>query len=364
MQRPLIITDPFVWKAVGPAVQHALGGLIGAEWQVFDAVLPNPSLSQVHSALDMARSHGCDSVIAVGGGSVIDAAKLTLAGLVSGLEVEQLQTEAGQRWFDAPKSSADALFLAVPTTSGTGSESSSAALIQGDDGRKRLFRSLRTRPSVVALQPDLTLSLPLRPTAQGGFDAILHALGAWVNTDPSPIGKAAALEALRLGLHAFPRVLADPANIAARSEMQMGSYLAGTAIGMCKVDAVHGMCTPLESRVHMAHAQVLAPLFGLVARYTVQSHPERYALAARALQVSSTGDDQQDALALIELVESMAVLGGISIRFTDLTLSDADAEQLARHAQQSASTPLNPRPLSTQEIQSLYLELAKQSTPT
>lgn len=354
----LVITDADVWRAVGPALQGVLENVPGLQWHLYDRVLPNPTLIQVGEALALARARGCASVIAVGGGSAIDAAKLVFAGLASGLEVEDLWAAPGQAWLAAAALPGDPLFMAVPTTAGTGSESSSAALIQDDAGRKRLYRSLRTRPALVALEPQLTLSLPARATAQGGFDALLHALGAWVNTDPSPAGKAMALHALRLCLRAYPRVLHRPDSLAARAEMQLGAYLAGVAIGMSKVDAVHAMCTPLEARVHLAHAEVLAPVFSVVARHTVQTHPGPYAEAARALGIAPAGDDSRAALALIDAIEALARQAGIAARFADLRLAPDDAAQLAAQALQSASMPLNPRPLAAEEIKSLYLQMA------
>jgi len=360
LRQPLVVTDAAVWRAVGPAVQAAFPGATALSWPVYDGVVPNPSLAQVREALQMARRLGCASIIAVGGGSVMDVAKVVLACLAGGLEVEELTAPRGQAWLAAAATPQDLLLLAVPTTSGTGSESSSAALIQGDDGRKHLYRSLRTRPAIVALQPALTLGLPVRPTAHGGFDAVLHALGAWVNTDASPVGKAMALHALRIGLKALPAVLKTPDNLPARADMQMGAYLAGVAIGLSKVDAVHGMCTPLEARVDLTHAEVLAPVFSVVARHTVQTHADRYAEAARALGIARSGDDRHDALALIEAVEALARLGGIDTRFADLHLSAQDADRLAAQALQSASTPLNPRPLAHEEIKSLYLQMTAQ----
>jgi alcohol dehydrogenase class IV len=358
LRQPLVITDPVVWRAVGPAVQAALATVPGLSWQVYDGVVPNPSLTQVREALQMARRLGCASLVAVGGGSAIDVAKVVLAGLAGHLDVEDLQAPQGRAWLDALATPQDALLLAVPTTSGTGSESSSAALIQGDDGRKHLYRSLRTRPAIVALQPSLTLGLPPRPTAHGGFDAVLHALGSWVNTDPSPVGKALALHALRTCLPALPAVLSQPDSLQARADMQMGAYLAGVAIGLNKVDAVHGLCTPLEARMHLTHAEVLAPVFSVVARHTVQTHARPYADAARALGMANTGDALRDALALIEAVEALAGLGGIATRFAGLRLSAHEAGELATQALQSASTPLNPRPLAHEDIRSLYLQMA------
>lgn len=358
LRQPLIITDPAVWRAAGPAVQATLEAAPGLQWHVYEGVVPNPAMAQVREALRMVRDLRCASIVAVGGGSVMDVAKIALACLASGLEADELQTPRGQAWLDSAAISDDPLLLAVPTTSGTGSESSSAALIQGDDGRKRLYRSMRTRPALVALQPELTLSLPFRPTAQGGFDAVLHALGAWVNTDPSPVGKAMALHALRLCMQALPAVLQAPQDLQARADMQMGAYLAGVAIGMSKVDAVHGMCTPLESRVHMPHAEVLGPVFSVVSRYTAQTAPGPYAEAARALGIANTGEEQRDALALIEAVESLARQAQIPLRFADLHLSEQDAELLATQAQQSASMPINPRTLRPEEIKSLYLQMS------
>lgn len=359
LHRPLVITDPVVWRAVGPAVQAALARVSGLSWQVYEGVVPNPSLVQVREALHTARRLGCGSLVAVGGGSAIDVAKVVLAGLAGALDVHELQAPRGQAWLNAAATPQDALLLAVPTTAGTGSESSSAALIQGDDGRKHLYRSLRTRPAIVALQPSLTLGLPPAPTAHGGFDAVLHALGSWVNTDASPVGKALALQALRMCLPALPAVLRDPGSLQARADMQMGAYLAGVAIGLNKVDAVHGMCTPLEARLDLTHAQVLAPVFSVVARHTVQTHALPYAQAARAVGVARSGDDLRDALELIDAVQALASLGGIALRFADLRLSGQEADQLAAQALLSASTPLNPRPLSREDIRSLYLQMAQ-----
>lgn len=358
LRLPLVVTDAGTWRAVGPAVEAVLSAVPGLQWQVYDGVVPNPAMAQVRAALGLARDLGCASILAVGGGSAIDVAKAVYACLAGGLDADELQTPRGQAWLDSAAEAGDPLFIAAPTTSGTGSESSSAALIQGDDGRKRLYRSLRTRPSLVALQPGLTLSLPPRPTAQGGFDAVLHALGAWINTDPSPVGKAMALQALRLCMRALPEVLRAPDSLQARADMQMGAYMAGVAIGMSKVDAVHAMCTPLESRVHMAHAEVLGPIFSVVARHTAQTAAAPYAAAARALGIAATQDEQRDALALIESVESLARLAGIPLRFDGLILSEQDAALLASQAMLSASMPINPRALAPQEIQSLYLQMA------
>ena len=358
LRLPLVVTDAGTWGALGPAVEAALAAVPGLQWHVYDGVVPNPAIAQVRAALGTAHDLDCASILAVGGGSAIDVAKAVYACLAGGLEADELPTPRGQAWLNSAVEGTDPLFIAVPTTSGTGSESSSAALIQDDDGRKRLYRSLRARPSLVALQPDLTLSLPPRPTAQGGFDAVLHALGAWINTDPSPVGKAMALQALRLCMRALPDVLRAPDSLRARADMQMGAYMAGLAIGMSKVDAVHAMCTPLESRVHMAHAEVLGPIFSVVARHTAQTAATPYAEAARALGIAASEDEQQDATALIEAVESLARLAGIPLRFAGLALSAQDAAQLASQAMLSASMPINPRVLAHEEIQSLYLQMA------
>ena len=363
LSKPLVVTDAGTWRAVRSSVEAALAAVPGLQWNVYDGVVPNPALEQVRGAVRKARAAGCESILAVGGGSAIDVAKAAYACLTGGMEADELPTPRGQAWLDSAAAPGDPLFIAVPTTAGTGSESSSAALIQGDDGRKRLYRSLRARPSLVALQPNLTLSLPERPTAQGGFDATLHALGAWINTDPSPVGKAMALHALRLCMRALPAVLLAPDSLHARADMQMGAYMAGVAIGMSKVDAVHAMCTPLESRVHGAHAEVLGPIFSVVARYTAQTAAAPYAEAARMLDISNTGDAWRDALVLIESVESLARLARIPPRFSGLALSDQEAGLLAAQAMQSASMPINPRVLAPEEIKSLYLQIAAQGAP-
>src|SRR5690606_12312423 len=110
-----------------------------------------------------------------------------------------------------------------------------------------------------------------------------------------------------------------------------------------KVDAVHAMCTPLESRVKMRHAEVLAPVFRVVSRFTVQTHAHEYANAARQLNIASTCNDHEAALLLIGQVEQLARHACISLCFTNLCLTEQDADLLAELALQSASMPINPR---------------------
>lgn len=358
--RLAVITDAQVWPFVSQAIRAAIDDAGCALALLFDAVQPNPCLADVREAARLARARDCDGFVAVGGGSVIDTAKVVYASVASGLAPDALLLAAGQAWMASDPAAHDPVFVALPTTAGTGSESSTAALIKDDQGRKLMFRSRRSRPAAVALVPEFTLSLPRHATATGGFDAVLHALGAFVNTCPSPAGEALAAGALARALAAYPAVLERPGDLAARAEMQIASHLAGVAIGLKRVDAVHGLCTPLEGCVDAAHAEVLAGVFDAVARFTVQAAAAPYARAARLCGLATQGDgDAQAAERMIEEIGRLRRLGGLPDRLPPLALDHPHALALADQALQSPSTRFNPRPLSRDQIAQLYLRLAQ-----
>ncbi|MDH2239388.1 iron-containing alcohol dehydrogenase [Pigmentiphaga sp. GD03639] len=361
-RRVAVIADPRVWPLASPALQRAAdraGCRIAA---VYDGVRPNPSLDEVRAAAAAIRADRCDALVAIGGGSAIDTAKVAYATVFGGQADPADLLAPGNAWMAGAPQADDPLFLAVPTTAGTGSESSTAALVKDEHGRKLMFRSARSRPGAVVLAPELTLGLPRAATAAGGFDALLHAMGALVNDCDAPVGAALAAESLVRALHAYPRVLATPDDADARAAMLMASYLAGVAIGMKRVDAVHGLCTPLEGRVDMAHAEVLAAIFDPIADHTARKAAASYARAARRCGLAGPDeDDAQAAGRLLDAIRRMRALGGLPDRPPPLALTRDDALALADQALLSPSTRLNPRALDRDDIAGLYLDIAARS---
>ncbi|MFW8565608.1 iron-containing alcohol dehydrogenase family protein [Orrella sp. 11846] len=379
----LVVTDSNVWPIAKETVEQILsvsGAKIAA---TFDQIQANPDLEITRKIEKIAQEIACDVIIAVGGGSVIDAAKLAHASMISDKNCETLLLE-GCTTTDTPSQSNDPRFIAIPTTSGTGSESSTGALIKDDSGRKLMFRSRRSRPSVVVLLPQLTLEVPQSVTAATGLDAILHAFGALVNNDAALPGDAIAAQALRMGFEAYPDVLKHPESLSARTQMMWASYLAGVAIGIKKVDGVHGLCTPLEGYCKLPHAGVLTVIFRTVTQYSLEEATPQYARAARLCGLSNhETSDREAAHLLLEKIEQMIKLSGLPI---ELKHSDLDHEKLqkaldqtdnnkkeacenfytdlAQHALKSISTKLNPRPLTAESIAAIYKKVLPQSLLT
>ncbi|GEM_PF-497353 len=361
-QRIAVIADRHVQgqavALLGQAAKQAGSRIV----VVHEGIPSNPGLADVRSAAARIRAASCDALIAVGGGSVIDVAKVAYACVFGTHDDPLAWLDPNDAWSAAPPSASDPVFLAIPTTAGTGSESSTAALIKDEAGRKLVFRSLRSRPGAVALVPELTLGLPPAVTAASGFDALLHAFGALVNECDAPVAEALAAAALARALDAYPRVLAEPDDLRAREDMLMASYLAGVAIGMKRVDAVHGLCTPLEDRVALSHGQVLAAIFDPIAEFSVATAHRRYARAARLGGLAGPEeDDGAAARKLLDAVRRMRSLGGLPDRLPALELDTPQALELADRALRSPSTRLNPRPLDRDAIAGLYLDIAARS---
>ncbi len=315
-----------------------------------DDVAANPSAAHVHAAAQRWREHHCDGLIALGGGSVIDVGKVLAAVLASDAPLADLLQRG-----DAALSGPVPPFAAVPTTAGTGSESTVAALIKDEAGRKHVMRSHRCRPQWIALDPLLTLTVPPAVTASTGFDVLMHALGAATNCASHPIGEALALDALRRTVSALPAVLACPDDESARADMLLASYLAGVAMSLRGVDGIHGLCTPLEAIVDAPHAHVLAVVCEPLMRFNMAAIADRYAAAARTCGLAAPQlSTVRQATALIDKVCELRDLAGLPRSLDALGDVPADLGAVHAAAANNASARLNGRPLSDDDIAALY----------
>lgn len=355
VRRPLLLSDAGLTATgllarVADSLRQA-----GIEPVCHDDVDANPTVRHVHAAAQRWHENRCDALIALGGGSVIDVGKVLAAALGSDAPLAEVLQHG-----DAALSRPVPPFAAVPTTAGTGSESTVAALIKDEAGRKHVMRSHRCRPQWIALDPLLTLTVPLAVTASTGFDVLMHALGAATNRTSHPIGEALALDALRRTIAALPAVLARPDDEAARADMLLASYLAGVAMSLRGVDGIHGLCTPLEAIVDAPHAHVLAVVCEPLMRFNMAAIADRYAAAAQACGLAAPGQSTaQQAAALIDKVCELRDLAGLPSWLDALGAIPADMTDVHAAAAGNASARLNGRPLSPDDIVALYAAMRR-----
>lgn len=348
--RPLVLSDAGLVQAgiVAPLLDALRA--VGCAPVLFDGVAANPTLDNVAQARACWQTQRCDGLVAIGGGSVIDVGKVLIAGLCADVPIEQVLRE-GERVLsrEAPA------FAALPTTAGTGSESTAAALVKDGEGRKHVLRSRRSRPQWLALDPRLTLSLPHAVTASTGFDTVMHALGAATNRATNPVGGALALQALALSMQALPAVLAEPGSLKARSDMLLASYLAGVAMSLRGVDGIHGLCTPLEALIDVPHAHVLAVTCVPLMRFTLPVATARYAQAARSCGLGHPGDGNEAlAQALVDAIDRLRRQAGLPRTLAELGLRADQLGPAIDAAAANASLRLHAHQPTRDEIAALY----------
>ena len=273
-RRPLLLSDQGL-ERVGTVkiLQAALrqGGMPAAE--TFCAIPPDSSVDTVNHIAALFRRAGCDSLIALGGGSVIDTAKGV--GMVLAQAGHDLLDTAGcevlPRGDHVP-------FVAIPTTAGTGSEATLVAVVADPAAQVKLeFLSYHLLPDVAVLDPRMTLSLPPRVTASTGFDALVHAIEAASCLQRNPVSDSFAEKAMRLLVRALPRAVRDGKDKQARMAMANGSLLAGAAFSNAMVGLVHAIGHALGGVCRVPHGEAMTILLPAVMTSNLPRCRGRYA---------------------------------------------------------------------------------------
>jgi 4-hydroxybutyrate dehydrogenase len=309
ISRPLIATDPGV-RAAGllDKVLEALGSDFAVT--VFDQTPGNPTERAVLAALDLYKAEGCDGVICLGGGSPMDLGKAVALLAKCGGPLAQYDPLAGGRG----KATDIAPLIAIPTTSGTGSEVSVGFVIIMEDGRKLTFASPLFIPKVAICDPELTLGLPPMMTAATGMDAITHCIEAFLTPTVNPPAEGVALDGLWRGWRNIERAVADGSDRQARWEMMMASTEGALAFikGLGAVHAMSHAAGRLEDlRLH--HGTLNALFLPAVLRFNADVCGEKYERLRQAMGLAP-GADLADAVAdLNQRIGMPAGLGAMGV---------------------------------------------------
>lgn len=351
--RALLVTDPGVQQA------GVIDGIVtsldeaGLSTVVFDDVTANPRDSAVAAGADLAGREGCDVVVAVGGGSPIDAAKGITAVHTFGGRIQDYESDP-DCWFKVPGPVTP--LIAIPTTAGTGSEVTFWAVITDSE---RSYKMGIGDPKIAArvglVDPELTLSLPPAVTAATGVDALTHAIEAFTANCAGPLTDAAAITAVRLVAGSLRRAYANGADPEARHDMMLASLLAGVAFGNADTAGVHAMAETIGGVYDTPHGVANAIYLPVVMDYNVIALPHKFAEIARAMGENVDGLSPIAAArrAVAAVRDLTADLGIPTAR--DVGVKDEDLPMLAERAQANLGTPDNPRDTSV----AAYLELYK-----
>lgn len=345
----VLVTDPGVSRGGWPFRLHQWAEEAGIRVSVFAEVEASPSLDTVEKVADLCREVGAEALVAVGGGSVLDAAK---AAAVAARGSGDLRERCGIR------DGARIPVLAFPTTAGTGAEVTDVVVLADREKRSRLvWVGPALAPDVAVVDPLLTLSCPPAVTAQAGMDALTHALEAYLSRQASSLTRPLAQEAVRLIVSHLEAACANGSDGEARRQMAAGSLLAGLAFSNTRLGLAHSLASPLCGYYDVPHGLACGILLGPTLRYSSPAAiPELARLAAAVGEKGSAPAELAERF--LERVGSLAVQVGLPKSFSELGLSCPPevAEKIAEEALANPNTRSSPRVPTKAEMLGLVRE--------
>lgn len=307
---PLVITDRGIRDAgILDIIVAQLPGR-PSPVAVFDGIESDPTTDSVEAAARLIDEGGHDVVIALGGGSALDAAKAAAA--VATSKVAALDLTGPDKVNVSPVT-----VFAVPTTAGTGSEVTRfCVLTDGAKRRKVSISSMRVMPQLALLDPELTMGLPAPLTAATGFDALAHAIESYGSVWNNPISEGHARHAVSLIGRHLREAVRNPRDLPARQGMLAASCIAELAANSTRLGLAHALAVPLGAAHHIPHGVAVAQMLPEMCAFNEQAEPQRYADLARCL------DPAADSLS--QAVRTLRADVGLSTRLRDWDVSEED----------------------------------------
>jgi len=353
--RVLLVTDPgVVGLGVAANVIQSLR-VAGLHAEVFDQVQADPSDRNVVAGVAALDSMGADLVVALGGGSPIDVAKVVSIRRANPAPLSEFMGLHKIRHPGVP-------LIAVPTTAGTGSEATKVAVIT-DTVRnvKMMMLSAPLLPRAAVVDYELSLSMPPRLTAAVGVDTLTHGIEAFVSRRSNPLSDPLALQCIGLAARNLRAAWKNPLDLVAREGMMLAATLGGMAFSNSSVCLVHGMSRPIGAVFHLPHGLSNAVLLPTVTRYSVRSAPVRYATVARTIGCADASTpDEEAGGALISWLEALnrdlEIPRLSACRGVTAKLFEESVGRMATDALLSGSPANNPLVPTADEIVRLYRE--------
>ncbi|MFK8046843.1 MAG: iron-containing alcohol dehydrogenase [Halioglobus sp.] len=358
IHRPLLVTDAFMVQQGYCAGLESQLKEADIAYGLFDRCVPDPTTDSVDDALSVLHGGDFDGVVALGGGSSMDTGKAVavMAELTGGIGDYKVphQIDSGLP------------IVAIPTTAGTGSEATRAAVITDTTSQeKMLCMGLGLMPVAALVDYELTLSMPYRLTADTGIDSLCHALEAYVSRKANPFADSIALTAMSSIYRNIRTACAEPDNREAREAMMLAATQGGIAFSNSSVTLIHGMSRPIGALYHVPHGLSNAMLLPEITAWSVAGAPKRYAHCARHMGMATDSDTDTAALgklvdALRQLNKDLAVPTPREYGIDEADWSES-LELMAGQALASGSPDNNPLVPSAADIVGLYRRVWSQS---
>ena len=353
MKRPLVVTDAGVVKAgLAQRLYDVLKGA-GVGFATFEEVKPDPTERDAFAGLEAYRANKCDGIIAIGGGSPLDAAKLVQVLTTHEPPLSRYDDATGGDQYVRDNMPP---LIAIPTTAGTGSEvSRSGVATLSDTGRKTVIFSPHLLPRAAICDPELTLGLPPGPTAATGMDAFTHCLEAYLSNGFHPLADAVAIDGIARVARSLPRAVEQGRDLVARTDMMVAAMQGAMAFqkGLGACHALAHALTPISGVHHgLANAIVLPVVMEF-------NRPVSTARLARvAVAMGDTSNSREEVLAgnAIERVRKLNATVGIPLRLRDAGVQEKDLVRIAEKAFVDASHRGNPRPCTQEDLLAMLRE--------
>jgi len=362
LQRLFVLTAP----PIRPLIEGTLDELkaAGIAVEVFQDIVAEPTVNDFKRILEVARQFRADSVVGIGGGSVLDVTKLVAAFINSDQQVEDCFGTGFIRrkglWF-----------ACLPTTAGTGSEvSPNAILLDERDHLKKGIVSPFLIADVAYVDPKLTWTVPAKVTADTGMDALTHCIEAYTNKFAHPSVDIYALQGIRLIAANLERAVTlardnkpadlsdNPAYVEAREALAFGSLYGGLCLGPVNTAAVHALSYPLGGEFHIPHGLSNAILLPSVMKFNMPANIKRHAEVAIALGCEPGKNDEETAQRGVDFIYRLAAAVGIPDKLTALGIPQTAVDGMAKAAMQvQRLLKNNPREVTEQDARNIYNSL-------
>lgn len=349
----VLTADPIL-PLVQPTIDTLKAG--GVNVMVETKILGEPTVADFKHILAEAQEFGADSVIGIGGGSVMDVAKLVACFVHNDQPIEEAY---GIGNLKISQDGARLWFACAPTTAGTGSEVSPNAILldETDNGKKGIVSNFLLCDAAY-LDPQLTATVPPRITAETGMDALTHCIEVYTNKFAHPCVDMYARKGIELIAQNLERAVKDGKDMEAREAMLLGSMYGGLGLGPVNTAAVHALAYPVGGMFHKSHGLSNSVLLPTIMKFNMEANVKKYAEVALACGCEAGATDEETAMRGVEFVAELSKRCGIPQTLAEIDIPQSAVPEMAKAAMlQQRLLKNNPRPVTEQDCADIYNSL-------